>query len=161
MNESRISSSNISQCSNNAKDKRQPTHPYSTISKGTKYISPFILEAQKLAKQRATNKAAKKTKKPVSTSIDWDSNNKTSGFFDPSIRRAEVIPKKAQFITTRDITSSPIKTKYQKPLGDRSPGSVTSEDLLEKKYLRKFPSVSPVEKKYIKFKLFCYSIVLH
>ena len=143
MNESRILSSSISQSSNNAKDKRQSTHPYSTISKGSKYISPFILEAQKLARQRASKKAAAKTKKPlVSTSIDWDSNNKTSGFFDPSIRRAEVIPKKSN-----DITSSPIKRNYQKPLGDRSPGSVTSEDLLEKNYPRKFPSVSPVEKK--------------
>ena len=147
MNESRISSSNISQSSNNAKDKRQPTHPYSTISKGSKYISPFILEAQKLARRRASKKAASTNKKPpISTSIDWDSNNKTSGFFDPSIRRAEVIPKKSQFNTTNDITSSPIKRNYQIPSGDRSPGSVTSEDLLEKNYLRKFPSVSPVEK---------------
>lgn len=101
-----------------------------------KYVSPFILDAQKLAKQRAAKKLhGRKSSRgfsvpsparsaPTAADGHWNSDSKTPGLFDPSIKRAEIIPKKSQYPETS------IK-KFVGSLGQLSPGSITSDDVLE------------------------------
>ena len=69
---------------------RQPStkkHQRGPIS--TKYVSPFIKEAEQRAKERA-KLHVKTHRKPTIVQNDWDQNTSADGLFDPNIKKREI-----------------------------------------------------------------------
>jgi hypothetical protein len=85
------------------------------------YISPFILNAKKIADERARKALSiLKPKSLVPVVNDWDLNTKSPGLFDPTIKKKEIFRIEPRRPTKNESasTSSPVSVSRVERISD-------------------------------------------
>jgi hypothetical protein len=129
-----------------------------SINKGAKYISPFVLKAEEIARTRSRDALAKlkqgKTNL-VGESNDWNMDTRTSSLFDPQIKQREIFK-----IEPRKLSSKSAQEKRRSKIDDsltitKSTTNLPASDsnvLLKNKVSQK---CYPRRQFYITFLCFC------
>lgn len=56
------------------------------------YVSPFVRKAEEIARMRAQKAKKLLRSQIVTSSMEWDSNIRSNGLFDPNLKKREIFP---------------------------------------------------------------------